>query len=130
MADNSQASQQQAALNEANEKAAERAKQAKATAEKAVDARAEVMAKQNAAYYEQEAAAQPTPTQRENDLAKVGALNIDEKEDDGSEWDDEHQRRVATERLNNPYDVATAEATAGSAESTEEGRTRRTRRSK
>jgi hypothetical protein len=27
---------------------------------------------------------QPTPTQRENDLAKVGALDIDDKEDDGS----------------------------------------------
>jgi hypothetical protein len=27
---------------------------------------------------------QPTPTQRENDLARVGALDIDDKEDDGS----------------------------------------------
>lgn len=28
--------------------------------------------------------AKPTPTQRENDLAKLGALDIDDKEDDGS----------------------------------------------
>lgn len=33
---------------------------------------------------ERESQSKPTPTQRENDLAKLGLLDIDSKEDDGS----------------------------------------------
>jgi hypothetical protein len=57
-------------------------------------------------FYAREAAAKPTPTQAENDLAKVGALNIDEKEDDGSEWESDAQARVMEQRVNNPYVTA------------------------
>lgn len=58
-------------------------------------------------YYERQENLQPTPTQRENDLARVGALDIDDKEDDGSEWEDEAHQRVMTAKLpgNNPYDT-------------------------
>jgi hypothetical protein len=54
------------------------------TATEGVDARAALVSKSNAEFYEQEAAGKPTPTQHESDLAKVGALDIDAKEDDGS----------------------------------------------
>lgn len=101
----------QEAAAESSKRAAAVMEEGKKTAEKAVDARAEAKDKQVSEYYERESGSQPTPTQRENDLAKVGAGNIDEKEDDGSEWDDEHQRRVATEKLNNPY--STVDVTAG-----------------
>ena len=105
MADQNVYAQQQAAMAKQNEELAKQAERAKTAAEKAVDARAAAMEKQNAAYYERANNAQPTPTQRENDLAKVGALDIDDKEDDGSEWDDEARHRIATENLNNPYNV-------------------------
>lgn len=114
---------QQAALNKSAEDAAKVADKAKQAQEQGVDAREEVKNKQNAEYYERAAAAQPTPTQRENDLAKVGAQNLDEKEDDGSEWEDEAQVRVATEKLNNPYNVRDLSAP-------ESGRTRRGRKGK
>lgn len=38
----------------------------------------------NADREQREANMKPTPTQRENDLAKLGLLDIDDKEDDGS----------------------------------------------
>src|SRR5215207_492852 len=56
-------------------------------------------------YYEREANSQPTPTQEENDLAKVGALDIDQKEHDGSESEEEALRRTMESRLpgSQPY---------------------------
>ena len=60
-------------------------------AEKGVDDRLAVKDRQVNEQTERQLKGKPTPTQRENDLAKVGALNIDEKEDDGSGPDDEHQ---------------------------------------
>jgi len=57
---------------------------AQKTATEGVDHRAAVTQKRTADYYEKSAASKPTPTQRENDLARVGALDIDSKEDDGS----------------------------------------------
>lgn len=53
-------------------------------AAKLVDERAQQTAMSNDAAERRMANSQPTPTQRENDLAKVGALDIDDKEDDGS----------------------------------------------
>ena len=77
----------------------------------AVAAREKVKEQQNAEYYEREAAMKPTPTQSENDLAKVGALDIDSKEDDGSEWDEDQQRRVAEGKLlGGAYDTRVLEA--------------------
>jgi hypothetical protein len=74
---------------------------------KGVDAREQAKSDSVADYYARQEGLQPTPTQRENDLAKVGALDIDDKEDDGSEWEDEAQARVMAARLpaNNPYDT-------------------------
>lgn len=82
------------------------------SAKAAVDARTKAKDEQVAEYYEREANIKPTPTQAENDAAKVGALDVDEKEDDGSEWDDEHQRRVMEGRLpgGSPYDTRALEA--------------------
>src|SRR5215207_2574279 len=56
-------------------------------------------------YYEREANSQPTPTQEENDLAKVGALGLDDKEPDGSEPEEVAQRRAMESRLpgSQPY---------------------------
>jgi hypothetical protein len=80
-------------------------------AAEAVAAREAVKEQQNAEYYEREAAMKPTPTQAENDLAKVGALDIDSKEDDGSEWDEDQQRRVAEGKLlGGAYDTRVLEA--------------------
>lgn len=78
---------------------------AKEVAAKGVDARLAARDKSVAEYYERMENLQPTPTQRENDLAKVGAHDLDEKEDDGSEWQDDHERRVAIEKIDNPYNV-------------------------
>lgn len=121
MAETNILAQQQHALAKSAEETRKKIETAKEVAAKAVDARAKVMQKQNDAFYEMQANMQPTPTQRENDLAKVGALDIDDKEDDGSEWDDEGQARVAHERLNNPYNVRVSEAHTSS-------RTRKARR--
>jgi hypothetical protein len=79
------------------------AKEAEHPAKAGVDEREAVRAAQVEEFYAREANAKPTPTQAENDLAKVGALNIDEKEDDGSEWESDAQQRVMEERVNNPY---------------------------
>lgn len=110
--------------NEVSQKAADDARKAQGEAQKlaaaGVDERLKAKEKQVQENQERQDALQPTPTQRENDLARVGALNIDEKEDDGSEWEDEHHTRVMTERLpgNSPY--ATRDITAPEA-----GRSRR-----
>ena len=96
----------------------------------AVDHRESVKQQQVDEFYAREASAQPTPTQRENDLAKVGALNIDEKEDDGSEWQSDFDQRVMTARLsaNNPYDTRAIEAGEESSGDSEEATPRRGRR--
>ena len=59
----------------------------RAAAIKAVDQRLADKEASVAEYYRKQDGLQPTPTQRENDLARVGALDIDDKEDDGSDWD-------------------------------------------
>lgn len=114
MADNAHQHQQEA-LAKASADAAKAANEAKKVAAKGVDERLAAKEKQVAEYYERHENLQPTPTQRENDLARVGALDIDDKEDDGSEWEDEANVRVMTGRLpgNNPYetrDLAAPEA--------------------
>jgi hypothetical protein len=53
-------------------------------AAKAVAARRQETEDANAEAMRRMDEARPTPTQEENDLAKVGALNPDDKEDDGS----------------------------------------------
>ena|SRR5215207_1937193 len=70
-------------------------------------------------YYASLEGLQPTPTQEENDLAKVGLLDSDaEKQDDGSEWQDDHTRRIMSARIpgENPYDTRALEAGSASAE--------------
>lgn len=49
-----------------------------------VEQRAEATATNNQEAEERMAASTPTPTQEENDLAKVGALDLDSLQDDGS----------------------------------------------
>jgi hypothetical protein len=95
--------QQQAVSAKAAEDLRKTMDAAKEKAANDVDARLAAKEKSVKEYYERMENVQPTPTQRENDLAKVGALDIDEKEDDGSEWEDEHIRRVTLEKLDNPY---------------------------
>jgi hypothetical protein len=75
-----------------------------------VKTRQKAMEEQNAAFYEREANVRPTPTQEENDLARVGALNVDKKEDDGSEWETDAHRRVMEGKIDNPYDTRSMEA--------------------
>ena len=79
---------------------------------KGVDEREDVKQSSVDDYYARSEAAQPTPTQRENDLAKVGALNIDDKEDDGSEPEGDAVRRIMESRIpgNNPYETRDAVA--------------------
>jgi len=79
-----------------------------------VDAREAAKNTQVEEYYAAQEGLQPTPTQRENDLAKVGAHDLDNKEDDGSEWEDDAHTRVMTARLpqNNPYDTRQIDASA------------------
>jgi hypothetical protein len=91
----------------------------------AVQAREEVKNQQVAEFYEREASLQPTPTQAENDLARVGALDHDAKEDDGSEWEADAQARLMQANLaGGPYSTRSLEA--GSAgESGEEAAARR-----
>lgn len=81
-------------------------------------------------FYARQEGLQPTPTQEENDLAKVGALDIDaEKVDDGSDYEEEHVRRIMEARIpgNNPYE--TREFQPGGDTGEGEGR-RRGRRAK
>lgn len=101
---------QQAAIAKSAEEQRKVQATAKETAAAGVDARLEAKAKQVAENQERHDNLQPTPTQRECDLARVGALDLDNKEDDGSEWQSEHDARVHTEKMNNPYAEATATA--------------------
>ena len=64
---------------------------AKAAATKAVDDAAKAKADAVAETEKRINSGKPTPTQRENDLAKLGALDPDEKEDDGSGPDPANQ---------------------------------------
>lgn len=99
-----------------------------ARAIKAVEARAAAKEEQVADYYARQEGLQPTPTQAENDRAKVGAMTLDEldnKEDDGSEWEEDGVRRVMEARLpgNNPYDTRAIDAgTDGAAAAPRRGR--------
>ena len=62
---------------------------------KALDEQRAEIDKRNAEKMEWQAKAKPTPTQREADLAKLGALNeFDEKEDDGSGTEEEYRARA------------------------------------
>src|SRR4051812_33293991 len=104
--------QDRQAAREQAERAAETARAHREAQAKGVDERLAERDRSVAEFYEREASVKPTPTQRENDLAKVGALDIDDKEPDGSESDEEHQARVMQGRLpgGNPY-VTRAEGT-------------------
>lgn len=102
---------QQAVTNKAAEDLRKNMADAKEVAAKGVDDRLAARDKSVKDYYERMDNVQPTPTQRENDLAKVGAHDLDVKEDDGSEWQDDHDRRVALEKIDNPY-VARPDADA------------------
>jgi hypothetical protein len=110
--------QDRQALREQAERAAEADKERRGRLAQGVDERMAERDRSVAEFYEREAGVKPTPTQRENDLAKVGALDIDDKEPDGSESDEEHQHRVMQGRLpgNNPYvtrDLGSGEARRG-----------------
>src|SRR5215211_3038560 len=73
---------------------------------KAHEARRKAKEDSVADFYARQENLQPKPTQEENDLAKLGQLaNDDEKEDDGSEWQEDADARVMTARLpsGNPY---------------------------
>lgn len=73
---------------------------------KGVDERLAARDKQVAETYERMDKARPTPTQRENDLAKVGVV-VEQKEPDGGEPQDDHTRRILESKLpgENPYDT-------------------------
>lgn len=91
--------QDRQASREQAERAAKAEKERREAQTKGVDERLAERDRSVAEFYEREAGVKPTPTQRENDLAKVGALDIDAKEPDGSESDEEHQHRVMQGRL-------------------------------
>src|SRR5215207_1188682 len=93
---------------------------AAARATEGVEHRRRVQQEQVADFYARMEGLQPTPTQEENDRAKVGALSLEEldnKEDDGSEWQDEGTRRVLEAKLpgNNPYETRDVDAGGGDA---------------
>lgn len=69
----------------------------------AVDERAKALRDAQAEAQRVQDESVPTPTQRENDLAKVGALNIDEKEDDKSGPDPVDARRASSADAAAPY---------------------------
>lgn len=60
----------------------------KSDAEKTLDEQEKARQKANADAQKLMDESRPTPTQRENDLARLGQLNIDEKEPDGSPTED------------------------------------------
>lgn len=74
----------QAASADAAKKAARAADEARDAAEQSVGDQRKAMLLSNAAAMERMDNSRPTPTQEENDLARVGALDHDAKEDDGS----------------------------------------------
>lgn len=71
---------------------------------KGVEDRAAAMEASNREAMKRMDSTKPTPTQRENDLAKVGALNTDEKEDHGAENEQVAMRRTMEAKLSGePY---------------------------
>jgi hypothetical protein len=74
-------------------------------AQAGLDHREKVKQQQNDEYYKREAAAKPTPTQEELDMAKVG-IPV-EPEPDGSDPEHVTVRRVMESRIPgaNPYDT-------------------------
>jgi hypothetical protein len=71
---------------------------------KSVEDRSAAMEASNREAMRRMDASKPTPTQRENDLAKVGALNVDEKEDHGGEDEQVAMRRTMEAKLSGqPY---------------------------
>jgi len=66
------------------EAAAKARSEAQAEAKKKLDEDDKERSERNAEAEKRRAQAKPTPTQRESDLAKLGLLDIDSKEDDGS----------------------------------------------
>lgn len=71
---------------------------------------------------ERMANSRPTPTQEENDLAKVGALDIDNKEEDGSEDEVTMRRRVMEGNLSTPMgSYSTRAATPAASDSDTSG---------
>lgn len=81
--------------NETKDRRAEDRKKLREETTKQLDAQQAEREQAGAASAKRMASAKPTPTQRENDLAKVGALtHLDEKEDDGSGPEMVHVRTV------------------------------------
>lgn len=92
----------------AAEKHAQRTKDVNEKATTTVEARAAAQEKQATEYYERMVDCQPTPTQRENDLFRMGIHEAaEDKEDDGSEYQDDHTRRILEAKLPgmNPYET-------------------------
>ena len=118
--------QDREAAREQAERMAESERERREVQARGVDERLAERDRSVAEFYEREAGVRPTPTQRECDLAKVGALDIDDKEPDGSESDEEHQHRVMTGRLpgGNPYVTRGAEGEGGAAPRRGRGRPR------
>ena len=75
-------------------------------AAKGVKVRNEVKDKQVKEYYERDAKNVPTPTQAENDLAKVGVY-VEHEQAKGVESDEDYRRRAMEGKLpgGNPYDT-------------------------
>lgn len=78
---------------EQQKEAAAAREEAKAKAVEGVDARLKEAEERALAQAERQEKSKPTPTQRETDLAKVGALDIDSKEPSGAETEEEAAER-------------------------------------
>lgn len=104
----------EAARKEAAEKAAQARKEAQEAANKRLDEDDKAREASNLEVMERRNKGKPTPTQRESDLAKLGLLDIDSKEDDGSgpEIFLPNTRRSAamTGQGNEPYKTREAKA--------------------
>ena len=74
----------EAARRQAAEKALQARKEAQEAANKRLDEDDKAREASNLEVMERRNKGKPTPTQRESDLAKLGLLDIDSKEDDGS----------------------------------------------
>jgi hypothetical protein len=97
-------------------------KKAQDEARKAVQEQREERAKATAEAVHRMESTQPTPTQEENDLAKVGVM-VDEKEDDGS-GETVIERRIVA---NQPLERGGYETRASKAKSDEQTRAERER---
>lgn len=86
------AAHNQAVANQAAEDARKRLEDHKNASVQRLDEEDKARAEAVAETERRQNASKPTPTQRENDLAKLGALDIDSKEDDGSGPEPVYQR--------------------------------------